>query len=163
MGVTTSYEVRVFEKGKIKSRKYAYDVSELLPLVRDAQGKKCKVFKIRKAEDSTIIDSEELKCRLYKNTFIIKSLKQKSIRRRTIRPFPQLGMIQKPVVNDLSIPQLVIISGGRRRVLRSEDTQRRIARVISGGSFRDTLRSRSPLTGARIRQGVGGLLRSTAS
>ncbi len=91
------YEIRIFEKNQMR-RLSADNLTEVLTIIKEAQGKKCRLYKVEKSLDGTILNSEELKCHLYKNSFVIQTIKIKPFVPKPQKPKPVIKHIKKKIV-----------------------------------------------------------------
>ena len=72
----TLYELRVIEQDKI-SRQTAENLNQLFSLIKEVEDKRFHVYRITKSPEGDILNSENLDCKMYGNSLIIKVVENK--------------------------------------------------------------------------------------
>ena len=112
------YEIRIFIRGQV-SRRFADNLEELSALVKNSQDKKCRIYRIYKSLDGTILKSEELRHHLFKNTLVLKTIKTKAYVPKKTKAFvPKLKKskgTQKEIVPAVS--KIIVIKSNQKRKL----------------------------------------------
>ncbi len=81
MGLETTYEIRTIIKGKVANRVFVNSPQELYAEFKSLDpSRKTYIFKIFKDGDGKIVASNKISCKIHKNSFILKTIYEKSKR-----------------------------------------------------------------------------------
>ncbi len=81
MGLETTYEIRTIVAGKITNRAFVNSPQELYAEFRSiGPSVKTYIFKMLKDEDGKLVSSNKLKCNIHNNSFIVKTIYDKTKR-----------------------------------------------------------------------------------